>query len=216
MAKLPDLSPEVAAETPECPIGQINKALINTIRDFCWQTYYWQHDMDAITLLPFNKQASGTYIYTLPVPVNTELIAVPTLIYNDKPLVMKSPSWLDENMYNWRLATGEPCYYLMMSDKQVRFVPASDQVRPVSVTGTLILQPTRVTNEFDDRLMEFDQAIINGALARLMLIPKKNWSNTRRATVCEAVYQEGIGRAKFKVLKGFSDGAETIERRSWI
>ena len=64
--------------------------------------------------------------------------------------------------------------------------------------------------------MEYDQAIINGALSKLLLIPNKKWSNPRRATVCDALYQEGIGRAKFMVLKGFSDGPETIERRTWL
>ena len=135
MAKLPDLSPEVAIEAPECPIGQINKTLINTIREFCWMTHYWQHEMTAITLLPFNANAPDTYIYTLPVPENTELLAVPTLVYEGKPLGMKSPGWLDENMHEWRQASGDPAYYLMMSDKQVRFVPASDQVRPGSGNG---------------------------------------------------------------------------------
>ncbi|WP_420588235.1 hypothetical protein [Bacterioplanoides sp.] len=216
MAKLTDLSPEVVAETPECPIGQVNKALINTIRDFCWNTHYWQHEMEPITLLPFSEQAPETCIYTLPVPENTEMLTVITLVYNGSLLSMKSQSWLDSNVNNWRQASGEPLYYLMMSDKRVRFVPASDIVRPVAVTGTLILQPTKVTNEFDDRLMEFDQAIINGALAKLLVIPDKKWSNSRRATVSEAVYQEGLSRARFMVIKGFSTGTETAGRRSWL
>lgn len=218
MATLPELSPEVRIEVPDCPMGLINKTFINVIRDFCWQTHHWQYAMEAITLLPYNASAPDTYIYTLPVPTNTELVSVINLIYEGLPLRMCSPNWLDEHQDRWRDATGEPKFYLMMSDKQVRFIPASDQVRPLAVAGLLALRPNRVTNEFDDGLMEFDQAIISGAISRLLVMPGKLWSSRaaqRRSVAAEAVYSEGVSQAKMQVLKGFSEGVETIVRRPW-
>ena len=219
MATLPELSPEVRVEVPDCPMGLINKTLINTIRDFCWQTHYWQYAMEAITLLPFNASAPDTYTYTLPVPTNTELVAIRNLFYEGLPLRMKSGAWLDEHQHKWREVTGEPQFYIQLSDKQVRFIPASDEVRPIAVSGVLALRPTRTTNEFDDSLMEFDQVLINGAISRLLMMAGKLWSgraSQQRAVVCQAVYQEGVSQAKMQVLKDFSEGAETIQKRAFL
>ncbi len=216
MASLSDLIPDICPELPQCPVVNIHRQLRYIIRDFCWQTHYWQHPMAPITLLAFNDAAPDTYLYTLAVPEETDLLAVDELVYDARVLPMKSSAWLDENVHRWRQDTGIPQYTLMMSNKQVRFVPASDQVRPVAVTGTLILRPSRSAFDFDDSLMEFDQALSNGALSRLLIMPKKPWSDARRAATCEGIYQDGISRAKFLVIKGFSEGAETIVRRTWL
>ncbi len=219
MATLPELSPEVRIEVPDCPQSLINKTLINVIRHFCDKTQHWQHSMEPLTLLPYNAAAPDTYLYTLPLPSNTELIGVRTMNYDGLPLRMKSPAWLDEHQDKWREASGEPQFYIMLSDKQLRFIPASDQVRPQAITGLLALRPTRNTDTFDDSLLEFDNALINGAIARLLVIPGKLWSSRaaqHRALACEQVYQEAVSVAKMQVLRGFSDGAETIQGRSWL
>ena len=216
MATLMELSPEVRVEVPDCPIGLINKTLVNIIRDFCWKTHHWQHAMESITLLPYNASAPDTYIYTLPLPSNTELVDIHRLIYEGLPLRMQSPAWLDEHQDKWREATGEPKFYILLSNKQVRFIPASDQVRPLAISGMLALRPTRTTNIFDDSIMEFDQAIVNGAIARLLIMPKQLWSDSRRAGVCQVAYQDGISLSKMQVLKGYSDGVEMAAKRSWL
>lgn len=216
MATLSDLIPDICPELPQCSITLVQRQLLNTLRDFCWQTHYWQQAMTPITLLPFNESAPDTYIYTLPVPEGTELITTAELVFNGNPLNIQSASWLDEHVHRWREKTGNPDYVLIMSNKQVRFVPASETVQPVAITGQLILQPAREATSFSDDLLDFDYPIANGALSRLLIMPNKPWSNTRRAATCEGIYQEGVSRAKFLVLKNFSTGAETIEQRTWL
>ena len=215
MAHISDLTPEVRVELPDCPSVMINRYLVNTVRDFCWQTYYWQQEMTPISLLPMMEQVPDSYLYSLPVPTVTELITVRELLYEGEPLRMRSQDWLDNNLPGWRSLTGDPKYYLMMSDKLVRFVPGSDRVQPGAITGTLVLRPAKKASQFGDCLLDFDQALVCGCLSRMMLMANRPWSNERRAATCAMAYAEGISQAKYRVLKGFSEGAETVERRTW-
>lgn len=216
MATISDLAPEVRVDVPECSGRQISNAIIHTIRHFCWQTHYWQQTMTPITLLPYNDSAPSTYIYDIPVPDGTELITVKELVYEGKPLRQHSPSWFDEHIPSWRTTSGEPEYVLQLSNRNVRFVPASDEVRPIAITGTLVLRPTRASTEFSDDLMEWDQALINGSLARLLFMNKKAWNNTRKAAACEMAYNEAVSQCKMDVLREFSNDPETVVHTSWL
>lgn len=216
MANIDELIPEVHVETPKCHTGIIKKNLQATLRHFCKETYYWQHEIPDITLLPFNEQAPETYLYTLELPDHTEIIAIKELIYQNRPLLMKSTHWLNDEMPDWRTQTGDPQCYIQLSDRRVRFVPASDEVKPIAIAGHVILQPTRHAEEFSDDILQYDQCLINGALARLLSMGKKPWTNQRRAQVCQLEYVEGVSQAKHMAMRDFSTGYETMARRSWL
>jgi len=216
MATLSELLPDVHIEAPNCHVGLIRKQLQATVRHFCKETYYWQHDLPAITLLPFNGQAPGTYLYELDIPEGSEILGVKELLYEQRPMAMKSTQWLDEEFPNWREQTGDPRYYLMLSDRRVRFVPASDEVQPIAVTGTVILQPSRKAEDFGDDLLQYDQGLVHGALFRLLAMANKPWSDPQRAQVCQIEYVEAISQAKHEAMRDWSTGAETMARRSWL
>ncbi len=216
MYNLDDLIPEIHVEVPNCHNGMIRKSLQATLRHFCKETYYWQFELPDITLLPFNAQAPDTYLYALDVPAETEVIAIKQLLYQNRPLLMKSTEWLNENLTDWRQQTGDPQYYLQLSDRRVRFVPASDEVKPIAVAGTVILQPTRSASQFSEDLMQYDQCLINGTISRLLSMGNKPWSDTDRAQICQGEYIEGVSQAKHMVMRDFSTGYETMAKRSWL
>ena len=216
MATVDDLAPEVRVDVPECSGRQISNAIINTIRHFCWQTHCWQEPMESITLLPFNDNAPSTYIYDIPVPDDTELITVKELVYEGKPLRQHSPAWFDEQIPGWRTNTGDPDYFMQLSNRTVRFVPASDDVKPIAITGTLVLRPSKSSKQFSDDLMQWDHALISGAQARLLFMNKKAWNNPRKAAACEMVYNEAVSQCKMDVLREFSNDPETVVQRSWL
>ncbi len=216
MATLADLYPEISVETPRCGRLQIERAMQATLRHFCFETHFWQHDIDPLTLLPFIAASPDTYLYEMTLPEDTEVIAIRNFIYDGKDLAMQSPSWLTDRLGNWRERTGEPWYYLMLSDRRVRFGPASDKVRPMAITGRVVLRPSRRAINFSDDLMEYDQGLIKGALSRLLLMGKKPWSDPGRAKICQMEYMEAVSQAKYQAMKEFSDGAEERSLRSWV
>ncbi len=216
MATLNDLIPEICIETPKCHVGQIRMALQHTLRDFCRQTHYWQHTIEPITLLAFDERVPSTYLYEIPIPPDTSILGIRQLLYQGQAMPLKSTDWLDGSLGNWRHRSGEPWYVLSMSDRRVRFVPGSDAVRPQAVTGAVVLEPARRSNAFGDDLLHYDQGLIHGTLARLLLIGNRPWTDPARAQSCQIAYLDAVSDAKFHVLKDFSDGAETREQRSWL
>ena len=215
MASLDDLLPEILVECEECSRTQAQRAVQATLRDFCRETHYWHESIPPITLLSFNASASGTYIYRLDIPDDTEVLDVLDFVYNGDPLKMVSVAWLDERLPKWRESTGDPRYYLMMSDRTVRFVPHSDEVQPVAVTGEVVLMPARRSDHFTDDLLEYDQGLIQGSLSRLLPM-KKPWMNMARAQMCQMQYREAISMARLDVMRSFSHGPEVAVKKTWL
>ena len=216
MVRMSDIIPDIKVEAPECHTGLIQNRLIATLRHFCKETYYWRYELPAITLLAFMEQAPSTYFYTLSIPDNSEILAIDELIFEHRPLKMKSRAWLDENLPQWRESTGEPRYFIMQQNGDIRFVPASDRIRPIAVTGTVILQPGRSSTEIDDGLMRYDRCLIAGTLSRLLMMANKAWTDADRSQVYQSEYIEGLSQAKNMVMRDFSDGYEVLAKRSWL
>lgn len=215
MATLNDLLPEVLVECDECSRIQAERAMQATLRHFCRETHYWHSTMPPITLLPFNISAVGTYLYTVEVPPDTDLLDVQEFVYNGELLQPVSVSWLDETLPKWREMTGNPRYYLMMSDRAVRFIPHSQEVQPVAISGEIVLMPSRRSENFSDDLLEYDQGLINGTLFRLLPM-KKPWMNTQRAQLCKMQYDESVSLARLDVMRSFSHGPEMAVTKSWL
>ena len=216
MATFDDLLPGILVEVDGCSQALAEKSLQQVIRNFCRDTHYWKLDIDPITLIPFVPQAPDTYIYTVPVPEGTELVAIDVLSYqHDTVLQPESSGWLDEHMMDWRTSVGEPRYYIRMSSKTVRFVPHSQAVQPVAIRGRVVLRPDLNTRSFGDELLEYDHGLQQGCLHDLLTM-RRPWANPGRAAICRADYQEALSQAKMDVMREFSDKPEVAVRRTWL
>lgn len=215
MAELKDLYPDIRLEAEGCPTAVMDRAIQMTLRDFCRDTWYWLHDIEPLTLVPFIAEAPDTYLYQLDVPDEAEVLAIDSLLLDNLPLSMKTPGWLDEYLPGWRGSSGHPQYFLMLSGKTIRFVPAANEVMPNAVTGQIALIPTPKARTFADGLMDYDAGLAQGALAKLLNM-NKPWANPQRAQMTRAVYLEAVSDAKSKVMQRFTDGVETPVQRSWL
>jgi hypothetical protein len=78
---------------------------------------------DATQALTVVGVQAGTSIYPLSKKITK--IQAAYLLGDTAPLVQKTEAWLDRFVYNWRMATGQPRYYLE-EDGLIRLVPAPD------------------------------------------------------------------------------------------
>lgn len=215
MAELKDLYPDIRLEVDGCPVSVMDRAIQMTLRDFCRDTWYWLHDIEPLTLVPFIEEAPDTYLYQLDVPDEAQVLAIDTLILNNLPLSMKTPGWLDEYLPGWRGASGQPQYFLMLSGKTVRFVPAANEVMPNAITGQVALIPMAKARTFGDVLMDYESALASGALSKLLNM-NKPWASPQRGQMCRQEFLDGVSDAKSKVMQRFTDGVETVVQRSWL
>ena len=215
MAMFSDLLPAIRAEVV-CDTALVERTIRWTVQDFCKKTHYWQHWIDPITLIGFVENAPGTYIYPIPLPDGSRMLTVVDLVFRSKPLVERSPDWFDEHYPNWREATGDPTYFLMMSGRQVRFVPAAKEVMPVAVTGRVVLEPDNTATAYGDDLQRFDEGLVNGTLSRLMVMKNKPWTDTGRAGLCLDVYQHFVSEAKQEQMRDWCHGTVTTQKVAWL
>lgn len=215
MAELKDLYPDIRIEVDGCPVSVMDRAIRQTLRGFCRETWYWLHPVEPLTLQPFVAAAPSTYLYELDTPEDAEVIAVDELVKEGRVLPMRSDAWLDERVPGWREQAGDPQYYLMLTTKTVRFVPASDRVAPMAITGRMVLMPTKQAVTFGDVLMDYSDALAEGVLSRLLQM-NKPWANGPRAQSALNRYVDAVSDAKAKVMQRFNTEVETICQRSWI
>ena len=216
MAEFSELHSDIQVEARSCSVGLINRTLRWTLQDFCQKTHYWQHAIEPITLLSFNEQAPGTYIYPISLPAGSRMMAVRDFVLDGRSLLERSPGWLEEHYPSWRTATGDPQYFLMMSDRQVRFVPASDEVKPIAVSGRVILEPDKDGTTFSDELMRYQEGVVCGVLSRLLSMKGKPWTDGPRATVCMGTFQMAISDAKQEAMRDWNYGPITTEKVAWV
>lgn len=210
-----DWVPDVQVEVRTASTGVIFRAIRWTLQEFCQRTHFWQQDIEPITLLPFNELAAGTFIYPISVPDGTQLITIRDFVFDSQPLIERSASWLDEHYPTWRMATGDPRFFLMMSDRQARFVPASTEVKPIAITGRMVLEPSREGTTFPDAFQTYEEGLVNGVLSRLLAMRGKPWTDGQRAALCQTFFEMAVSDAKQKQMRDWTYGRITTEQVAW-
>ncbi len=176
MATYEDLYPDVMPEAPGCPTAIVQRHLRDTLRHFCRESWYWKENLEPLSLLPFTEGAIETYVYDLTevLPTPADVVGVDHLMYKGVLLASGSMGAMDSCVYGWRQQGGEnPRMYVMTGPKNVRFVPASDQVQAAAITGRVVVMPTLAANSFGDDLLNYTDALAAGALTRLQKMANK-------------------------------------------
>jgi hypothetical protein len=105
----------------------------------------------------------------------------------------------------------------------VAFVPyTSIQLFPTpdsayTLNAVVPVQPRQGASVIADELMlRYDQAICDGALAWLVKMPARPWTNPQLAPGLEANFLAGVSGARADVMRSFNAGGTTARRRAFI
>ena len=210
-----DWLPDLQVEIKTASIGLLHRHFRWTMNNFCQRTHYWQEPTQPITLLPFQKDALTTYIYPVSVPKYAQLLAIQHFTYDQKILLERSASWLNENLPDWRSMTDQPRFFMMLTPNMVRFVPASKKVQPQAINGRMVLQLDCNGTFFPDYFAEYQEGLINGILARLLVLKDKPWTDGQRAAICQTVYEQTVSEAKERQMRDWNYGPTTTASVSW-
>lgn len=158
------LSPDV----PGCPQEAQILALRQAAITFCEQSLAWKYEHPDIAV------ASGTAKYMFDPPGGTVVQAIVYAEFNDSQLETRVMQ-RDISRWDLRLKTGVP-EYVLGGPLSLTLVPMPD------VSGTLkldvVLKPTPGADGIDDNIFnEYREAIIHGALSKLMFSPKKPYTD---------------------------------------
>lgn len=182
-AFLPSLLPSIR----NCPDPTIEEAIRSTVIDICERTEMWQADLDPISLI------AGTYEYDLEPPTQSIVHRIINVVYEGDPLDPSTMGLINQRFRDWKTQWGKPKLWVKEGQALVRFVPIPKENQAAAVDIRVVLKPTITSGGADAYIMtDARDAIINGALSRIMSIPGRDWSNGKAADRYLALYSEQI------------------------
>ena len=180
MASYSSLVKEVLPYVPLCPDLLVERNLRSAAIEFCERSKAYILDMDPFTT------TSGVYEYDFDIPTGTEVHQILYMTYDGQDMDPISPRSLELNYPDWRDKSGNPHVYLQKTPTTFWVVPVPSG--PKEVIASVALKPSRTSNSIDTTVSnQYRDAIIYGALYRLLRIPNREWTEIGSAQ--EYLYQ---------------------------
>lgn len=201
--------PDVLPEAPNCPRVTAINAIRQAVITFCQHSRFWRHDMDPMTTV------AGVRLYELDTPVQTRVVAVRALQLDSQPLTEFNVDALDKEDAGWRSRQGLPARYSFQDPMTVLLdtIPLAAGV----LSATLALKPEQSAAGCDDILYEeYRDAIAAGALARLLMMPGKPWTDPNVASLKQTVFMSHADAAKVRADQAFASRARRRVRPHYL
>jgi hypothetical protein len=194
-----DVLPSLAAD-PSIPVTEyaIKRACI----EFCAGSWIWQFMPDPIDVV------AGEAYYDLEPETGADVTAVMDVSHNQVPLDAKSVEWLDKNLPGWRTNQAVPKYYTQVDTDQILLAAVPDSNITGGLTMTLALQPSQSAVGIPKWIFtQFMYVLAEGAMARLMMMPNKPWTDMQTGAFHASHFQGSIANAKASTLAALGRAA---------
>ena len=195
MATYTSLVKDILPYVPLCPDALVEQHIRSATIEFCERSKAYILDMD-----PFNTTA-GVYEYDFDIPVATEVHQVLYMTHDGNDMDPISPRSLELNYPDWRNRTGSPHVYLQKSSSLFWIVPVPSGTK--EVIASVALKPTRTSNNIDSTISnQYRDAIVYGALYRLLRMPNREWTDIGAAREYLAQFNSEIIQAELRARGG--------------
>lgn len=188
-----DLLPYILPEVPGAPDALVKQAIMRTANDFCIETGVWSEIQDPI---PVTDNVNEYDVYA---PRGAKVATIKSIWMVNRELVPVTMERLQELIPNWQEAKGsEPAYYNSATDyRTVRIYPIPLGSNGAKITIRAVYTPDQFGTTLPDFLVDkWLDELLAGAKARLMIMPGKAWTNPELAVMNQAMFTEGMVRAK--------------------
>jgi hypothetical protein len=180
-----DVLPLLAAD-PSHPVAL--RMIGEAVAELCITTDVWREEASRLTVTP----GQATYDIS-PNSTDTKVARVISVFLDGSPLPIRPTDWLDANVNGWRSAQGTPVYCTQRHPDEVQLVPAPTSRHLRGLTMELSLQPSRAGVGIPSWIYSrYRETIVDGAVAKLMLMPDKPWSNLAMGEFRLGRFQTGM------------------------
>lgn len=182
-------------ELPGCPLAAIDSALRQSAIAFCEQSLAWQAAHPEVPVLP------GIAEYAFAPPAEAVVHAV-TWAALDGEEIASNAGRLNITGKNWRSRTGRP-EQVLGGTTSLTLVPKPGAAGTLNLE--VALKPTPdATGVPDDIFNECRETIVHGALARLMLSPRKPYGNAQLAAYHQQQFLVKTAAAGTRVSRSYT------------
>ena len=189
--------PYVQVNVPDCPKALIVEAIRQKVIEFCQRSLFLRQELDGFYTVADDNE------YDLSPPVDNNIAQLLMLKVNKRELEPKTQDDLEEIYQEWRDQSGEPSYFFLKNTNTAILVPKPMGVYPVRILVTL--KPTQAAQGVDESIFEeYKDAIKHGALAYLMLMAEKTWSNPNMSAFYQSQFDAAIQESKMRAEQGYA------------
>lgn len=183
-----EVLPQLAAD-PSDPVTE--QAIKRAVIEFCRESWIWQFFPEPQSI------RAGVLEYDLEPPSGAEIAAVIDVQYNKVPLTPKSVVWLNKELPGWRTTTAAVKHYTQIDTEQVILAPLPADNITGGLVMTLALQPSQTATGFPKWIWnQFVYQITEGAIAKLMLMPNKPWTDLATGADRRLRFEQGFNDAR--------------------
>jgi hypothetical protein len=181
----------MVTETPSCPAPLRLKALRLALRQFCKRTEAWRETLDPISVL------DGVSDYSIAPSYNASVLRVIEAKLDGRVLGAEDYDVIDNEIL--RLTTE----------------PEDDSDDGLEVTVAL-MPDIDITEVADAFLNQWRETIVAGAMADLLSMKEREWSNAGRAGDFQKDFIRGIGEAVREKNAQHKNVTLRLKARSWV
>lgn len=202
MATLDAFEPDIAVQVAGCSSILIERAVLNAAIEFCQRTRAWNIAQPSVAVL------ATDFPYAVPVPTDGDLFRVMTVNAGGVPLEPVSEDTLDK-VDDWRATEGVPSHWLMEDSDNLLVYPL-----PAESTALLVraaYKPSRAATTVPDFLFDDHYETIQaGALARLLLMPKRDWTDMQLGLAYAQKFTDDAEKHKSAVSQSLSRSVRRV------
>lgn len=189
--------PYVQVNVPDCPKALIVEAIRQKVIEFCQKSLFLRQELDGFYTVADDNE------YDLLPPVDNNIAQLLMLKVNKRELEPKTQDDLEEIYQEWRDQDGQPSYFFLKNTYTAILVPKPMGVYPVRLL--VALKPTQAAQGVDEIIFEeYKDAIKHGALAYLMLMAEKTWSNPNMSAFYQSQFDAAIQESKMRAEQGYA------------
>jgi hypothetical protein len=185
-------------DLPGCPSAAADSALRQSAIAFCEQSLAWQGTHPDVSV------AAGVaeYAFTPPADAVVHLIIHAALDGEKIALYPGEPGMGSMGSMNRHVRKGIPAY-ILAGAASLTLVP--EPGAPGTLSMTVAFKPSPAsTGIVDGQFNEYREAIVHGALVRLMLSPKKPYSSTQLAQYHQQQFTVKTAAAGQQMARGYT------------
>jgi hypothetical protein len=188
---LPHILPSVIG----CPDFSVRSAIVEAAIKFCTESHAWTETLDTLYL------NNGTHSYELDLPKDTRVVLVKNVWADQGELTDATMTEISSQIPNWQSARGTPRFYNQLNWEELRIYPTPSAPATTALTVRAALAPKRTATTFPDSFADRNfQAIVSGALWKLMLTPGQAWANPSLAAFHKGEFDIAVGTAKAEMF----------------
>lgn len=209
MASINNLLPLIGGHVEGCPITTKLAQIRWALWDFTTRSYFLRESIRVDVLADVDS-----YVVASTKP-GTEVFGIEAVQFEEQPIDPTGPKeTVSPQAAESYRDIGPPTGYWYESPNLLVLRPAPIQDKTEAASVTLLLKHTIDTTVIDDALdREYRHAISYGALFRLMLMPKKPWSDIQQAEIYRQMYERDLANAASKASRQFR--RRNFRVRSW-